>query len=482
MTSTRRAKQVPSKREDDDTELHGPDHEETSQDDEDDEIDDESDDSSARKRKVASPGSDKQRVKKSKSDWTDKEDDTLLKAVLSDRQSRQPVDDTDDDAEFEDDWDEIAMSLPDKSPVQCLQRYLKLNSKSTASKAAEDETRKAASDSEKSGKTDIDRWTSADVDLLKKLVEAYPDSAPRWNDIAENFDERSAIDCLTKWQSISMPPVIKGKGSWTVEEDNILRDKRQLYGRKWAKIAAHLPGRQGKQCRERFVNHLDPELKKGEWTDDEEAILIALHETHGNRWANISKNLPGRSDNDVKNHWYSTIQRKFQQHGKDKLISAAVQQVNMMQSMGNMPSQQASPPPSGSWQAAPYSQAAPGGQPSHPPPPHIYHHPPPPGTYAYGYPPPPPDGYPPHYGGPHMPPHYQYHHPYYYPHPPHGRSSHPHHSTPSREGDSPSKKGGDSTSKEDYHGAYGHPRGGDHGAPERDSRPTDDDDEEDEEQ
>lgn len=113
------------------------------------------------------------------------------------------------------------------------------------------------------------------------------------------------------------PPVIKGKGSWTAEEDAILREKRRLYGRKWAKIAAHLPGRQGKQCRERFVNHLDPELKKGEWTDNEESILIAMHEQHGNRWANISKRLPGRSDNDVKNHWYSTIQRKFQQHGKE---------------------------------------------------------------------------------------------------------------------------------------------------------------------
>lgn len=65
------------------------------------------------------------------------------------------------------------------------------------------------------------------------------------------------------------------------------------------------------------MNHLDPELKKGEWTDDEEAILIAMHEVHGNRWANISKQLRGRSDNDVKNHWYSTIQRKFQQHGKE---------------------------------------------------------------------------------------------------------------------------------------------------------------------
>ena len=142
-------------------------------------------------------------------------------------------------------------------------------------------------------------------------------AAPRWNEVAANFHDHNAIDCLTKWQTLTNPPVIKGKGSWTSEEDTILREKRQLYGRKWAKIASHLPGRQGKQCRERFVNHLDPELKKGEWTDDEEAILIAMHEHHGNRWANISKQLPGRSDNDVKNHWYSTIQRKFQQHGKD---------------------------------------------------------------------------------------------------------------------------------------------------------------------
>jgi len=122
---------------------------------------------------------------------------------------------------------------------------------------------------------------------------------------------------MQKWQELSSPPVIKGKGSWTPEEDSILRDKRIKFGRKWAKIASYLPGRQGKQCRERYVNHLDPNLKKGEWTDDEEAILIALHEHHGNRWANIAKQLPGRSDNDIKNHWYSTIQRKFQQHGQD---------------------------------------------------------------------------------------------------------------------------------------------------------------------
>ena len=284
--------------------------------------------------------------------------------------------------------------------------------------------------------------------FLPRFHSTFSKGAPRWNEIADNFSNKTAIDCLTNWQTLTNPPVIKGKGSWTAEEDEILRAKRHLYGRKWAKIAAHLPGRQGKQCRERFVNHLDPELKKGEWTDDEEAILIAMHEHHGNRWANISKQLPGRSDNDVKNHWYSTIQRKFQQHGKDKLIQAALQQVQMMQSMGTLPSQQPLPP--SQWPSGPYNQATSSHHPpppyGHPPPVHQAHpppHSPSAGSYPYPYghpqqhgqhhapPGAAPEGspymYPPHPGHApqpgHMPPPHAYYHPHYPP-PRHGGPVH----------------------------------------------------------
>jgi hypothetical protein len=100
-------------------------------------------------------------------------------------------------------------------------------------------------------------WSEEDSNLLKKLVEQYRDTAPRWTEIAANFPHHNAIECLSQWQALTSPPVIKGKGSWTTEEDSILIEKRALYGRKWAKIAAHLPGRQGKQCRERFVNVSD---------------------------------------------------------------------------------------------------------------------------------------------------------------------------------------------------------------------------------
>ena len=237
--------------------------------------------------------------------WSPSEEQALLEAVSQDQN--------------EEDWDAIATAVPGKTAVQCFKRYTELKA---SQKEAEESKPSAREQTSKTAEKEDDddeetSWTEADMSLLKKLVETYKDTAPRWNEIAANFTNHEAIDCLTKWQALTNPPVIKGKGSWTAEEDAILREKRQLYGRKWAKIAKHLPGRQGKQCRERFVNHLDPQLKKGEWTDDEEAILIAMHEQDGNRWSNISKHLPGRSDNDTKNHWYSTIQRKFAQHGKE---------------------------------------------------------------------------------------------------------------------------------------------------------------------
>ena len=96
-----------------------------------------------------------------------------------------------------------------------------------------------------------------------------------------------------------------------MDEDEFLKRKVAEVGRKWAMIARHLPGRIGKQCRERYVNHLDPNLKKGGWTEREEQILLDAHAKNGNKWADIAKLLPGRSENSAKNHWYSTIQRKY---------------------------------------------------------------------------------------------------------------------------------------------------------------------------
>jgi Myb-like DNA-binding domain len=264
--------------------------------------------------------------------WNDDKNATLLLAVAIEKQFH-----AEDSLEGEEDWESIAKKVPGVSAVQCLQRYMALHTDGNPpplpklkpeSKRRKLLTQDDPCEVKESCDMSLERvvahgtWTMEEVELLQRLIEEFREGAPRWNDVAANFQNHSAVECLTKWQEMTNNPAIKGKGSWTPEEDQILREKRALYGRKWAKIASHLPGRQGKQCRERFVNHLNPELKKGEWTDDEEAVLIAMRQDHGNQWANISKQLPGRSDNDVKNHWYSTVQRKFAQHGEKVIIKS----------------------------------------------------------------------------------------------------------------------------------------------------------------
>ena len=105
---------------------------------------------------------------------------------------------------------------------------------------------------------------------------------------------------------------IKKRIPWSEEEDKSIKSLVNKYGTSnWTFISNQMgQNRSGKQCRERWYNQLNPNMKKNNWTNEEENILFTKHMQLGNKWSDIASFLPGRTLNDIKNHFYSKL-RKF---------------------------------------------------------------------------------------------------------------------------------------------------------------------------
>ncbi|TQD82366.1 hypothetical protein C1H46_032058 [Malus baccata] len=109
------------------------------------------------------------------------------------------------------------------------------------------------------------------------------------------------------------------KGAWTKEEDDRLIAYIRAHGegcwRSLPKAAGLL--RCGKSCRLRWINYLRPDLKRGNFTEEEDELIIKLHSLLGNKWSLIAGRLPGRTDNEIKNYWNTHIRRKLLTRGID---------------------------------------------------------------------------------------------------------------------------------------------------------------------
>jgi hypothetical protein len=161
------------------------------------------------------------------------------------------------------------------------------------------------------------KWTTEEDALLHQIVQSN-DQAINWKAAESQFPGKTSQQLFERWTKVLDPRLLKG--SWTRQKDEVIIGFVHQYGcTAWTKLAHMLPGRIGKQCRERWFNHLNPDLSRGQWTPTEDQLLMQLHEQFGNHWATIAAHMPTRADNMIKNRWYSTLSKK----SKEEVAEAA---------------------------------------------------------------------------------------------------------------------------------------------------------------
>lgn len=153
-------------------------------------------------------------------------------------------------------------------------------------------------------KRPANKWTEQEYSTLIALVRQ---SGEDWNRIAVKLENKTAKQCMQKFKNSQRSAK---KGNWTSQEDELLFAWVDQHGpTKWTECSKEIKGRCGKQCRERWVNILNPDVKKGNWSDHEQDVIFNSLSTYNTSWSAMSHILPGRTENSIKNYFYSSVRR-----------------------------------------------------------------------------------------------------------------------------------------------------------------------------
>ncbi|KAL9247899.1 hypothetical protein vseg_021279 [Gypsophila vaccaria] len=176
-------------------------------------------------------------------------------------------------------WRSVAEKLStNRTPYQCLVRYQRSLNASILKKD----------------------WTEDEDAQLRSAVESFGES--NWQAVASMLEGRTGPQCSNRWKK-TLHPTREKVGKWSDDEDKRLKVAATLFGKSWHRIAQFVPGRTQSQCRERWVNILDPSLKRGEWTKEEDLKLKEAVAEHGYYWSRVAACVPLRTDNQCSRRW-----------------------------------------------------------------------------------------------------------------------------------------------------------------------------------
>jgi myb proto-oncogene protein len=158
-------------------------------------------------------------------------------------------------------------------------------------------------------------WTLQEDQLLVEAVKH--NDARNWKAIANMIPGRTFSQCSQRWRR--MQPR-KLRLPWTKTEDRDVLDLVSKYGSNWSEIAKHVESRSGKQIRERFINKLNRDINRSKFTEEEDMKILKRWKELGPKWQQIAKESQGRSENMIKNRFYSHIKKKYLQNTEKTII------------------------------------------------------------------------------------------------------------------------------------------------------------------